>query len=221
MHMQKYRQSLSSESQESELLYDWRFTSNQFVLATIPLRLTTNNLIFQLNTCGYSPYVISSLSRGWVCRLQLLPVLDRVVFLRSVSRGTHDNMLLSQIQDSPKLEGKVPIFISPQKGVVQFIFVASYDSQGYAGSIRPRLHTGDWLYILQGWDNLFYPSLLIKWTGKNIPPLHSIPNLEVHATPKGWCLPIAMQQRYNNPENESMNIHHFKTLESYKLPPFN
>jgi hypothetical protein len=29
-----------SES-ESELLYDWRFTANQFVSATNPLRLTT------------------------------------------------------------------------------------------------------------------------------------------------------------------------------------
>jgi hypothetical protein len=31
----------SSES-ESELIYDWRFTANQFVLATSPLRLTTS-----------------------------------------------------------------------------------------------------------------------------------------------------------------------------------
>jgi hypothetical protein len=45
---------------ESELLYDWRFTANQFVLATGPLRLTTSNFIFQLNTCGYCPYVTSS-----------------------------------------------------------------------------------------------------------------------------------------------------------------
>jgi hypothetical protein len=27
-----------------------------------------SNCTFQLNTCGYSPYVISSLTRGWVCR---------------------------------------------------------------------------------------------------------------------------------------------------------
>jgi hypothetical protein len=54
---------------ESELLYDWRFTANQFALATSPLRSTTSNFIFQLNTCGYSPYVISSLTRGWVCHL--------------------------------------------------------------------------------------------------------------------------------------------------------
>jgi hypothetical protein len=31
---------------ESELRYDWRFTANQFVLATSPLRLMTCNLIF-------------------------------------------------------------------------------------------------------------------------------------------------------------------------------
>jgi hypothetical protein len=60
-----------SES-ESELLYDWRFTANQFVLATGPLRPTTSNFIFQLNTCRYGPCVTSSLTRGWVCRLQLL-----------------------------------------------------------------------------------------------------------------------------------------------------
>jgi hypothetical protein len=54
---------ISPEESESELLYDWRFTANQFVLATSPLRLTTSNFIFQLNTCGYSSYVTSSLTR--------------------------------------------------------------------------------------------------------------------------------------------------------------
>jgi hypothetical protein len=33
------------------------FTANQFVLATNPLRITTNNFIFQLSTFGFSPYV--------------------------------------------------------------------------------------------------------------------------------------------------------------------
>jgi hypothetical protein len=48
-----------SRSQESgsELLYDWRFTAHQFVLATSRLRLTASIFSFQLNTCGYSPYV--------------------------------------------------------------------------------------------------------------------------------------------------------------------
>jgi hypothetical protein len=35
----------SSES-ESELLYDWRFTPNQFVFAPSPLRLTASNILF-------------------------------------------------------------------------------------------------------------------------------------------------------------------------------
>jgi hypothetical protein len=56
---------LTSES-ESELLYDWRCTANQFVLATSPLRLTISNFIFQLNICAYCPYVTTSLRRGWV-----------------------------------------------------------------------------------------------------------------------------------------------------------
>jgi hypothetical protein len=120
----------SESESESELLYDWRFTVNQFVLVTSPLRLTTSNFIFQLNTCGYSPYVISSLTRGWVCRLQLLLVLASAVILRSKSRGTHDHILLSQIRDSPNLE--VLVFISPPNRVARLypqalgsLFVAS------------------------------------------------------------------------------------------------
>jgi hypothetical protein len=104
---------------ESELLYDWRFTANQFVLAPSPLRLTISNFILQLNTCGYSPYVTSSLTRGWVCCLQLLLVLASAVILRPESRGTHDRILLSQIRDTPNLKGQVPVFISPKNRVPQ------------------------------------------------------------------------------------------------------
>jgi hypothetical protein len=121
---------------ESELLYDWGFTANRFVLATIPLRLTTSNFIFQLNTCGYTcnPYITSSVTRGWVCRLQLLLGLASAVILRSESRGTHDHILLSHIRDSPNLEGQVPVFISPRNRVTQLypqtlgsLLVGSYD----------------------------------------------------------------------------------------------
>jgi hypothetical protein len=42
----------------------------------------------------------------------LLLVLASVVVLRSESRRTHDQTLLSQIRDSPNLEGQVPIFIT-------------------------------------------------------------------------------------------------------------
>jgi hypothetical protein len=103
---------------ESELLYKWWFTANQSILATRPLRLMTSNFIFQMDTCGYGPYVTSSPQRGWFCHLRLLPVLASTVILRSESSGPHDHILLSQIQDSPNLVGQVPIFISPRNRVV-------------------------------------------------------------------------------------------------------
>jgi hypothetical protein len=71
--------------------------------------------IIQLNHCAYSLYVTSSLTRGWVCILQLLLVLVSAVILRSESRGTNDHILFSQIRDSPNLQGQVPVFISPQR----------------------------------------------------------------------------------------------------------
>jgi hypothetical protein len=76
---------------------------------------THNQYFFQLNACGYSPYVTSSLTRGWVCCLELLLVLASAAILGSESRGTHyhDHILLSQIRDSLNLEGQVPVFISP------------------------------------------------------------------------------------------------------------
>jgi hypothetical protein len=88
-------------------------------LAPSPLRPTTR-FFFQLNTYGYIPYVTFSLTRGWVYRLQLLLVLaSAVIILRSESRGTHDHILLSQIRDSPNLEGQVSVFLSPRKKVTR------------------------------------------------------------------------------------------------------
>jgi hypothetical protein len=58
-------------------------------------------------------------------------------------------ILLSQIRDSPNLEGQIPVFISPRNRVARLypkalgtLFVAPYDFQDYAGGIRHRLHTG-------------------------------------------------------------------------------
>jgi hypothetical protein len=52
--------------------------------------------------------------------------------LKFESRGTHDHILLSQIRDSPNLEGQVTVFISlrnrvarlyPQKNKFFFLFL--------------------------------------------------------------------------------------------------
>jgi hypothetical protein len=69
------------DCQESDLLYGWRFTAAQLVSETNFLRLTVSNFIFQLNACCYCT---SSLTTGWVCSLQLLPVLASAVILRSL-----------------------------------------------------------------------------------------------------------------------------------------
>jgi hypothetical protein len=100
--------------------------------------------------------VTSSLTRAWVCSLHLLLVLVSADILGSESRGDHDQIFLSHIRDSPNLEGQVPVFISPRNRVARLypqalgsLFVASYDSQGSVGDIRPRLHTrSDWVALI-------------------------------------------------------------------------
>jgi hypothetical protein len=80
----------------------------------------TNIFFFlQMNTCGYTPYVTSSLTVGWVCQLQFLLVLAIAVILTPESHGRCDHILLSQIRDTPNLEGQVPIFVSPSNRVAQ------------------------------------------------------------------------------------------------------
>jgi hypothetical protein len=98
----------------------------------------------QICWCG-----VLSLTWERVCRLQLLLFLESAAILGSESRGTRDHILLSQIRDSPNLGNQVPVFISPRNRVARLypqalgsLFVASYDSQGYGGGIRTRLHAG-------------------------------------------------------------------------------
>jgi hypothetical protein len=100
---------------ESELLYDWRFTANQFVLATSRLRLTAINF-FQRKLCGHNSYVTSCLTRGWVCRLQLMLVLASAVILWSGFRATNDHILPSQIRDSLTSWDRFPYLYPPGTG---------------------------------------------------------------------------------------------------------
>jgi hypothetical protein len=53
-------QSESESESESELLYDWWFTANQFVLATSPLRLTTSESFSTEHLLSWSLYNILS-----------------------------------------------------------------------------------------------------------------------------------------------------------------
>jgi hypothetical protein len=80
---------------------------------------------WQLRICSCGAL---SLTRGRVCRLQLLLVLTSALIFGSVSRWTCDHILLTQIRD--------------------ILFVASYGSQAHGGGIRPGLHTG-WKHVYQ------------------------------------------------------------------------
>jgi hypothetical protein len=126
---------IQSRVQTSELFHYWRFTANQFVLATSPLRLTTRIFIFQQNICGYSPYVSSSLTRGWICCMQLMLDFASAVILKSESHGTHDHILLSQIRDSSNLMGQVPVYISLMNSLLNWVLSLMLTTDGQPASL--------------------------------------------------------------------------------------
>jgi hypothetical protein len=128
----------SESKSESELLYDWRYTANQFALATSPLRPTTSNFIFQLNTCSYSPYITFFLTRGWVCYLQFSgpnPARLMTTFYCHRFETLSNWRARSPYLYPPGTGGPV---IPPGIG---FAFHRLLRLEGYGGVIRPHLHT--------------------------------------------------------------------------------
>jgi hypothetical protein len=98
----------------------------------------------QLRVCWYGAL---SLTTEYACRLKLLLVLPSAVIFGSWSRGTRDHILLCQIRDFSNLEGQVPVIIFPRVAqlypqALGSLFITSYDSQGYGGGFRTRLHAG-------------------------------------------------------------------------------
>jgi hypothetical protein len=85
-----------SSKSKSELLYDWRFTANQFVLASSPLRPTARHF-FQLNSCANSPYVTSSLTIRWVCLLWIC-LAFRQVYISHIKHVIENFFLLHYTQ---------------------------------------------------------------------------------------------------------------------------
>jgi hypothetical protein len=117
--------------------------ANQFVVATSPLRLTTSNFILQLNACGYSCYITSSLMRWWIYRLQFLLLLASEVIFRSYFTVSDSRL--------PQHGGPGPRIYTPQgqSGPIITPGVASYDLQGYVGVIWLRLHVCGIFWLCQ------------------------------------------------------------------------
>jgi hypothetical protein len=84
-------------------------------LGAKPCETHVQRFIFQMNTCGHIPYVTPSLTRGWICHLQLLVVLDSVVVLRS--RVPQDSSPHFTFSDSrpPQPGGPGPRIYIPQE----------------------------------------------------------------------------------------------------------
>jgi hypothetical protein len=130
------------QESESELLYDRRFTGHQFVLATNSSRLTTSNVIFQLNTCGHSTYVTSSLTR--VSR-------QRSHSQVRIPRDSRPHFTLSDTR-LPQPGRPDPRIYIPQEQGGPVILPGTgfpfhrYDSQDFGGITRPRLQHQDGVY---------------------------------------------------------------------------
>jgi hypothetical protein len=69
-----------------------------------------------MNPTGRTPYVISSLTRRLVWRLQLLLGLASAVILGFESCASHDHILLSQIWDPATRRAKSPYSCPPARG---------------------------------------------------------------------------------------------------------
>jgi hypothetical protein len=71
---------------------------------------------FQLNTCFHSPYVTFSLTRGWVCSIQLLLAFASTLILRSDSRGTRDIFYSLKFETPPTWRARFPYLYPPGTG---------------------------------------------------------------------------------------------------------
>jgi hypothetical protein len=120
-----------------------RLLVDQSILVSSP-HLGPNTRFLFLSVAGLlcgSP----SLTRGRVCRLQLLLTLARAVILGPESRWTQDNILLNP----PTLKARTPHLYPPATGWPSYTprhwvpFSSSLTvSQGYGGGIRTHLHAG-------------------------------------------------------------------------------
>jgi hypothetical protein len=75
------------------------------------LRLTARIIFSQLNTCGHSPYITSSLTRGWVCHLQLLLALASAFIFEFESCGIQIVTLIKSRHGPRSTENTDPLLL--------------------------------------------------------------------------------------------------------------
>jgi hypothetical protein len=173
---------LSTQKPKSDLCYDRR-SVGQCVLVSSPIWGPTSDFCYFRTFADFLLW--GSISEERTGRLQILVVLASLVILGSESCGTHDHILLSQILDSPNLEGQVSIFISPRNWVTQLhsqaisIYTLPLPFTSFPIHFSEVILLFDALYILsklkhcklyRKWNNLAYNCLIYSrqkayWTG--------------------------------------------------------
>jgi hypothetical protein len=109
--------SISSQSLQSQSQSQSSFTTGGLlpIIGAKPLKAQTRDF-FQLNTCGYSPYVTSSLTRGWVCRLQLLLVWPAQSVWGQSPAGLMTVFYSLRFETPPTWRARSPFYILQEQG---------------------------------------------------------------------------------------------------------
>jgi hypothetical protein len=131
-HFSQLQLSIDSTPSQSYITTDGQSVSLSWCQAPIwgprpiSLFLSLKIMFSQLRVRHFGTF---SLTSGRACSLQLLLYLASAVTLESEFRGTHEQILLSQIWDSLNLEGQAPVFISSRNRVAQLWSTSSSSSR--------------------------------------------------------------------------------------------
>jgi hypothetical protein len=135
-------------------LQNYQLTKLRVRVTLLPVRLSdkpldTTSIFFQLNTCGHSPYVKSlvredeSVFYNYCCSSPAqsfsVPSPDGLMTTFYSLRFEIPTTWRARFPYLYPLETRWPSY-TPRHGS---LFFASYDSQGYGGVMRSRLHTGN------------------------------------------------------------------------------
>jgi hypothetical protein len=107
---------------------------------------THDQYFFQLNTCGYSPYVTSCLTRGWSVIYNYCWLSPAQSFSGPSPVGHMTIFYCLEVETSPTWRTRYLYLYAPETGWPSYIlgteypFMASYEAQGYGNGVRTRLH---------------------------------------------------------------------------------
>jgi hypothetical protein len=147
-------------------------------MKTSPLRLATS-IFLQLNTCGHSPSVTSSLMREWVCHLHLSLAFNSAVILRSELAG-HTTFHSIGLETPLTWRAKSPYLYAPGPGW------SSYTPRHWLPFSSPPT-------TRRAMVTAFDPTS--TWLSKNVPSATNIRVIEQLFDPSFYMLCVQYQKK--------------------------